>query len=273
MIAGARARTPGTGRREADVAAPPGARARAPGTAATAPGPLVLAAHGTRRPGGPPLLERIAERVSALLPEADVRHGWAEFQRPSIADALAGSTDPVVVPLFLGGGHHVGHDLPHCVREHGSGTITAHLGPEPVIVGAVAQRLRRALAGEGAELGEIDGVVLAAAGSRRRGPVAEAEAAGRRLSRLLGTPVRTAYLSSVEPSARLAVRHWRAEGAGTIAIATYLLAQGRFSRALRGAGADLVSPPLGDHPAVAEVVARRYRAIAGRSSRPAGTGR
>ena len=70
MIAGARARTPGTGPRETGVAAPPGARARAPGTAATAPGPLVLAAHGTRRPGGPPLLERIAERVS-VRPNGD----------------------------------------------------------------------------------------------------------------------------------------------------------------------------------------------------------
>lgn len=199
--------------------------------AAAAPAPLVLVAHGTRDARGAPLLGHVAERVGGLLPGTDVRYGWVEFQRPSAAEALAGSAGPVVVPLFLGGGYHVEHDLPRLVRAHGSGRITAHLGPEPIIVEAVAGRLREALASEGAGVEELDGVVLAAAGSRRRAPVAEAETAARELSRLLGTPVRPAYL-----------------------------AEGHFSRALHGAGADLVAPPLGDHPAVAEVVARRYRA-------------
>ena len=228
--------------------------------AAAAPAPLVLVAHGTRDARGAPLLGHVAERVGGLLPGTDVRHGWVEFQRPSAAEALAGSAGPVVVPLFLGGGYHVEHDLPRLVRAHGSGRITAHLGPEPIIVEAVAGRLREALASEGAGVEELDGVVLAAAGSRRRAPVAEAETAARELSRLLGTPVRPAYLSAAEPSARRAVRRWRSEGARTLAVATYLLAEGHFSRALHGAGADLVAPPLGDHPAVAEVVARRYRA-------------
>ena len=228
--------------------------------AAVAPAPLVLVAHGTRDVRGAPLLGRVAERVGGLLPGTDVRHGWVEFQRPSAAEALAGSAGPVVVPLFLGGGYHVEHDLPRLVRAHGSGRITAHLGPEPIIVEAVAGRLREALASEGAGVEELDGVVLAAAGSRRRAPVAETETAARGLSRLLGTPVRPAYLSAAEPSARRAVRRWRSEGARTLAVATYLLAEGHFSRALHGAGADLVAPPLGDHPAVAEVVARRYRA-------------
>ena len=137
-----------------------------PGPASTtaAPRPLVLVAHGTRRSGAVPLLERTAERVGELLPGTEVRHGWVEFQRPSAAEALAGDADPVVVPFFLGGGYHVEHDLPRLMSEHGSGTITAHLGPEPIVVEAAAQRLREALAREGADLTELDGVVLAAAG-------------------------------------------------------------------------------------------------------------
>ena len=207
-----------------------------PGPASTtaAPRPLVLVAHGTRRSGAVPLLERTAERVGELLPGTEVRHGWVEFQRPSAAEALAGDADPVVVPFFLGGGYHVEHDLPRLMSEHGSGTITAHLGPEPIVVEAAAQRLREALAREGADLTELDGVVLAAAGSRRRGPVAEVETAARELARLLGVPVRPAYLSAARPGVR----------------------------------ADVVSAPVGDHPAIAELVARRYRAAIGQHSRP-----
>ena len=241
-----------------------------PGPASTtaAPRPLVLVAHGTRRSGAVPLLERTAERVGELLPGTEVRHGWVEFQRPSAAEALAGDADPVVVPFFLGGGYHVEHDLPRLMSEHGSGTITAHLGPEPIVVEAAAQRLLEALAREGADLTELDGVVLAAAGSRRRGPVAEAETAARELARLLGVPVRPAYLSAARPGVREAIRRWRAGGVRSIAVAAYLLAEGRFSRALHSADADVVSAPLGDHPAIAELVARRYRAAIGQHSRP-----
>ena len=42
-------------------------------------------------------------------------------------------------------------------------------------------------------------------------------------------------------------------------VATYLLAEGRFHRALHSTGADVVAAPIGDHPAVAELVAHRYR--------------
>ena len=42
-------------------------------------------------------------------------------------------------------------------------------------------------------------------------------------------------------------------------MATYLLAEGRFHRALHSTGADVVAAPIGDHPALAELVALRYR--------------
>ena len=80
--------------------------------------------------------------------------------------------------------------------------------------------------------------------------------------------MRPAYLSAARPGVREVIRRWRSEGARSIAIAAYLLAEGRFSRALHSADADVVSPPLGDHPAIAELVARRYRAATDQCSRP-----
>ncbi|MBV9098712.1 MAG: hypothetical protein JO079_11710, partial [Frankiaceae bacterium] len=43
-------------------------------------------------------------------------------------------------------------------------------------------------------------------------------------------------------------------------VASYLLAPGTFYDAISGCGARVASAPLGDHPALAEIVLRRYRA-------------
>jgi hypothetical protein len=42
-------------------------------------------------------------------------------------------------------------------------------------------------------------------------------------------------------------------------VATYLLAAGQFHRRLTESGAEWVSAPLGDHPAVAALIIDRYR--------------
>ena len=68
-----------------------------------------------------------------------------------------------------------------------------------------------------------------------------------------------AYLSAARPSVRDAVSTARARGARRVGVATYLLAEGRFHRALHSTGADVVAAPIGDHPAVAELVVHRYR--------------
>ena len=68
-----------------------------------------------------------------------------------------------------------------------------------------------------------------------------------------------AYLSAARPSVSDAVSTARARGARRVGVATYLLAEGRFHRALHSTGADVVAAPIGDHPALAELVALRYR--------------
>ena len=63
--------------------------------------PLVLLAHGSRRPGPSSVMSRTAERVRTILPEVEVRTGYIELQPPDPATALEGLVDPVVLPFFL----------------------------------------------------------------------------------------------------------------------------------------------------------------------------
>jgi sirohydrochlorin ferrochelatase len=71
-----------------------------------------------------------------------------------------------------------------------------------------------------------------------------------------------AFASAARPGADEAVSFLAGLTGQDVAVAAYLLAPGRFHDQLwRGAGA-WVSAPLGDHPAVAEVVVDRFRAAA-----------
>ena len=220
--------------------------------------PLVLLAHGSRRPGPSSVLSRTAERVSTILPGVEVRTGYVELQPPDPATALEGLVDPVVLPFFLARGYHVVHDVPAAVERHGSGTVTGHLGVEEHLVEAVAQRLHEASAPLGGLAG-LDHIVLGAAGSRQAVALEEVETITRLLEARLGREVTPAYLSAARPSVRAAVSSARARGARRVGVATYLLAEGRFHRALHSTGADVVAAPIGDHPALAELVAHRYR--------------
>ena len=220
--------------------------------------PLVLLAHGSRRPGPSCLLSRTAERVRTILPEVEVRTGYIELQPPDPTTALEGLVNPVVLPFFLARGHHVLNDVPAVVDRHGSGTVTGHLGIEEHLVEAVAQRLQEASAPLGGLPG-LDHVVLGAAGSRQAAALEEVEAITHLLEARLGRKVTPAYLSAARPSVRDAVSSARAQGARRVGVATYLLAEGRFHRTLHSTGADVVAAPIGDHPAVAELVALRYR--------------
>ena len=220
--------------------------------------PLVLLAHGSRRPGPSSVLSRTAERVSTILPGVEVRTGYVELQPPDPATALEGLVDPVVLPFFLARGYHVVHDVPAAVERHGSGTVTGHLGVEEHLVEAVEQRLHEASAPRGGLAG-LDHIVLGAAGSRQAVALEEVETITRLLEARLGREVTPAYLSAARPSVRDAVSTARARGARRVGVATYLLAEGRFHRALHSTGADVVAAPIGDHPAVAELVALRYR--------------
>ena len=202
--------------------------------------PLVLLAHGSRRPGPSSVMFSTAERVRTILPGVEVRTGYIELQPPDPATALEGLVDPVVLPFFLARGYHVLNDVPAAVDRHGSGTVTEHLGVEEHLVEAVAQRLHEASTPLGGIAG-LDPVVLGAAGSRQAAALEEVEAITCLLEARLGRRVTPAYLSGARPGVRDAVSTARARGARRVGVATYLLAEGRFHRALHSTGADVVA--------------------------------
>jgi sirohydrochlorin ferrochelatase len=162
-----------------------------------------------------------------------------------------------VVPLLLGNGYHIAHDVAGVAQFHRPGTPCAPaLGPDPLLVTALADRLAQA------ERCGVDRgpVVLAVAGSSDPRSHADAEATAALLAERIGRPVVAAYNSSTTPSVVETVAALRAAGHPSVSVATYLLSPGRFSGEVRACGADVVSDPLGVHPALVGLVLRRYDA-------------
>nr|WP_281373299.1 CbiX/SirB N-terminal domain-containing protein [Kineococcus aurantiacus] len=104
---------------------------------------------------------------------------------------------------------------------------------------------------------------MAAAGSSDAQAQADVARAAQLLAQRVGRPVTTGFLSAQEPSVADAVA---AAGPGPVAVVSYLLAPGVFSARLDAVGADLVTAPLGVHPALVELVLDRYDTATGRRS-------
>ena len=131
--------------------------------------------------------------------------------------------------------------------------VAGPLGPDPLLVTALASRLSQAGVPTGTP------VVLAAAGSSDPHAAAEVAAQADLLADELGVPVLPAFAAAGQPSVPDAMAGLRARTGGPVAVATYLLAPGQFYDSLAESGADWVSEPLGDHPAVAARIIDRYR--------------
>lgn len=203
---------------------------------------LVLAAHGSADPRFAETVDAVARRVRSLRPGLDVRVGYLEHGPPHLRDV--GATGSVVVPLLLASGYHALVDVPAQVP---GAPVAASVGPDRLLAVAVADRL--------AEAG-YDGtspVVLAAAGSSDDRALDDVRTAAGQLADHLGVDVRAAFISGGAP--RVADLHPRV-------VASYLVAPGAFQDSLTALGAEVVSAPLGDHPAVAQVVLDRYDAVA-----------
>ncbi len=120
-------------------------------------------------------------------------------------------------------------------------------------------------------MGDFDAVVLAGAGSLRDRAVAEVRAAAAALSRAVNRPAVAGFVTAASPTVAEAVAQVRAAGHRRVAIASYLLAPGRFSEQLLLAGADAVAAPIGVHPLLVDLIVDRWRAATEQSltvSRP-----
>lgn len=242
--------------------------------------PMLAVAHGTNDPHGIATLEALLERVRFLRPGVETSLSFVSVAYPRVAEELTrllaeGVTELVVLPLLLGSGYHVRHDIPEALRTATRQTglsgdaakiyPAGALGPDPLLAAAMHDRLHAA---HGTIFGSQ--VVLAAAGSADRTANAAAVAMAGLLAERLGMPVRTGYVSTAEPDISTLLSRLARRGR-PIAVATYLLSSGEFSRrieesaTLAALAADQpprirVSEPLGAHDQLARLVLRRYDA-------------
>ncbi|MEU5284736.1 sirohydrochlorin chelatase [Streptomyces sp. NPDC020755] len=223
---------------------------------------LVAVAHGSRDPEALRTVLALLDRVRDLRPGLDVRLGHIELNRPLLRDTLDGlrNADAVLVPLLLGRGHHVKHDLPAgaaaapAVRTR----IAAPLGPHPLLVEALYGRLVEAGWDPADEGGRHAAVVLAAAGSRDPDSARDTRHTARSLAMRLGVPVVPAYASAATPTVPAALRALAARGRHRTFVASYFTAPGRFASACADAVPHRAAAPLGAHPALARLVLHRY---------------
>ena len=215
---------------------------------------LILAAHGTRRPGGVAMIGDLAAKVSALV-ERTVQVAFVDVLRPTPSEVLSSAGRPaVVVPAFLARGYHVRTDLPAHVAAsgHPNVTVTPALGPSREIAQIVAQQLVKSGWRPG------DSVILAAAGTSDPRARADLRITAAQVSALTRSSVDLGFAATGDPHVCEAVERARRRGRRVV-VASYLLADGLFHEVLRASGADIVTRPLGTHPGLARVIASRFQ--------------
>jgi sirohydrochlorin ferrochelatase len=213
---------------------------------------LIAVAHGTASAAGSATTARLIEAVQAVRPDVPVELCFLDVAAPRLPDALAarGDAPAVVVPVLLSTGYHVQSDIPAAVAPYPQVRVARHLGPDPLLVDALVDRLGPT---------DIDGsVVLVGAGSSRPEAADELAATGRLLGERLGCAV-TVHTMADDLAAAFAA------AGRPVHVATYLLAEGQFVTTLRAAvdGLGTVAPPLGVHAALVELVWARYDAALG----------
>ena len=218
---------------------------------------LLLVAHGTRKPAGVAMVGDLAERVSVLL-NRQIHVAFVDVLGPTpqeLLEALPADRAVTVVPAFLASGYHVRVDLPAHVAAsgHQAVTVTAQLGPCPHTVQLMAQRLVESGWRPG------DSVVMAAAGTSDAHALSDLHHTAALLSAVIGDRVELAFAATGEPRVLDAVAELRRRGARHVVLASYLLADGLFQDRLHESGADLVTDPLGGHPAMPRLIANRFK--------------
>ncbi|MGE2692521.1 sirohydrochlorin chelatase [Mycolicibacterium pulveris] len=215
----------------------------------------VLVAHGTRKPSGVALIEKLAQRVSVVL-GSRVHVAFVDVVGPTPDEVLRGLTGPtVVVPAFLARGYHVNTDIPAHVAAsaHPDVTVTEALAPSPQLARVLADRLLESGWRPG------DSVVLAAAGTSDLRAQSDLHQMATWLSAMTSSRVELAYAAVGEPRVADAVEELRGRGARRVVVASYLLSDGLFQDRLRSSGADVVTAPLGTHDGLVRLIASRFQ--------------
>ncbi|GAB3969896.1 CbiX/SirB N-terminal domain-containing protein [Plantactinospora veratri] len=243
------------------------------------PAPVVLVAHGSGDPRAARVTEALARAVAAARPGLPVRASYLDHGPPRPGAVLAeleaaGHRRAILVPLLLTAAYHGRVDIPRTVeaaREAGLRIpvrTTEVLGPtaqgvDPRLLAGLLRRLTEAL--DPVPLERIDGVVLAAAGTRDAAARETVEQVAEAFHLETGLPTRVGYASAAPPTAGTAVSALREAGARRVAVATYFLAPGRLCEtalaSAREAGAVAVAAPLGDAPELVQLVLGRVAGV------------
>ena len=199
--------------------------------------PLVLIGHGTRSAAGVDEFRRFVKRVRELAGEGvpAVDGGFIELAKPSVTEAvarmpLAAHLDMVALPLVLSAAGHGKGDIPASLareRQRHPGLRWRYgrpLGPHPVLLDLLAQRIDAALGGEPRQTTHV---LLAGRGSTD--PDANAEVA--KVARLLWegrgyAATEFCFISLAEPSVPAALDKLRRLDAGRVVVAPYFLFSG-----------------------------------------------
>jgi len=230
--------------------------------------PLVLVAHGSRDPRAARSTWALARAVGAARPGTRVETAFLDFEVPGLVAALRREADrgqraATVVPLLLTAAYHGRVDVPGEIEKASALGLSIGLAPvlgpvagarsDAVALDLVVRALRRRL--DEVDTGPVDGLVLAAAGSREHSALVTVDLEA------TGVPCVAGYASGAGRDTAEAVRAVRARGAVRVAVASYFLAPGllydRAVDAALAAGALVAAAPLGDAPEIAELVLAR----------------
>jgi sirohydrochlorin ferrochelatase len=223
---------------------------------------LLAVAHGSRDPAAQQCVLSLTSRVDRSADGIAVRTAFVQNAKPSLAEGLdeaaaqAGPDGVVVVPLLLSSGYHLSSDIAGAARAAGV-PVARPLGPDRRLVRALSDRLRAAgVPGQAP-------VVLAAAGSSDPRALADTRRQAAMLAAHRGAPVVAAFATAARPTVDEAVSFLADVTGQSVAVAAYLLAPGLFHDRLWASTGTWVSGPIGDHPAVAELILDRFTDRAG----------
>jgi len=232
---------------------------------------LIALAHGSRDPRSVATITALTEAVACMRPDLRVATAFLDLAEPSFEQAVArlvaeGHDEIVVVPLLLSEAYHAKVDVPAVAaaaeaRHHGVRIeLTDVLGLQPSVFQVLDRRLREALGRN--RVCELDGLVLAGAGSSDPVVNAAIARAARQWGQRHKLPTVAAFASQAPPAAGEAVRALRADGRRHIAVGLLFLAPGlltdRVTELAEEAGAVAVAEPLGADQEIAEIILARY---------------
>lgn len=236
----------------------------------TAPS-LILLGYGSTHERAAQVGHDLRLCIRELRPEVDTHIAFMDHCPPSgvqVARKLARRDveEAVFVPLLLSDAFHAQHGVPQILNQVRAAVpeLRVHqsrpIGPEAVLLNLVDRRLREAL--RQAQIHELDGLVLASAGSQDVRSNALIARRARQWGAHHRLPCVTGFATGNAPDAGAAVRTLRAQGRRHIAVGSWFLTEGelftRQSAAARAAGAIAVAGPLGSEDEIVQLALARY---------------